>query len=68
MESETKEKLISLLINCPEIVETLDACKKYGLKDYYIAGGAITQIIWNNLNGESTLKNVKDFDIVYYSS
>ncbi|WP_272151058.1 nucleotidyltransferase family protein [Tenacibaculum aiptasiae] len=62
-----KEKLISLIIDCPEIVETLEACTKYGLKDYYVAGGAITQIIWNNLNGESTLKNVKDFDIVYYS-
>ena len=63
-----EEKLISLIIDCPEIVETLDACTKYGLKDYYIAGGAITQIIWNNLTGESFLKNVKDFDIVYYSS
>ena len=63
-----KEKLISIIIECPEIVETLDACSQYGLKDYYVAGGAITQIIWNNLNGESMLNNVKDFDIVYYSN
>ncbi|PKV48857.1 hypothetical protein ATE84_0872 [Aquimarina sp. MAR_2010_214] len=63
-----EKKLISLLINCPEILETLDACNQYGLKDYYIAGGVITQVIWNNLNGESALKNVKDFDIVYFSA
>jgi hypothetical protein len=63
-----REKLISLIIDCPEIIETLDACNEYGLQNYYIAGGAITQIIWNNINGVSALKNVKDFDIVYYSS
>ena len=63
-----KEKLISLIDTCPEIVETLNACKEYGLKDYYIAGGVLTQIIWNHLNRESILKNVKDFDIVYFSN
>ena len=63
-----EKELVSFIINCPEIVETLDACNIYGLENYYVAGGAITQLIWNNLNGEPALNNVKDFDIVYYSN
>lgn len=47
-------------------METLLACENYGLKDYYLAGGSITQLIWNNLSGNPSLRNVKDFDIIYF--
>jgi len=54
--------------NCPEIMETLNACRAYGLKNYYLAGGVITQLIWNKLSNKSNLNNVKDFDIVYFET
>ncbi|WP_316635719.1 nucleotidyltransferase family protein [uncultured Flavobacterium sp.] len=64
---DRKKQLISYLNNCPEIIETLSKCNDYGLTDYYLAGGAITQLIWNNILGRPNLEKVKDFDIVYYS-
>lgn len=60
-------ELKSMIDNCPEIIETLEACDGYGLKDYYLAGGAITQLIWNSLLNKPKLAKIKDFDIVYYS-
>ncbi|MFW8104157.1 nucleotidyltransferase family protein, partial [Klebsiella pneumoniae] len=47
---------------------TAQACIEVGLPDYFIAGGSVTQLIWNSLSGERSLKNVKDFDIVYFDS
>jgi len=65
----TKEsELIKYIENCPEIIETLDACTAYGLQNHYLAGGAVTQLIWNNLSNKPNLNNVKDFDIVYYEA
>ena len=61
-------RLIRFIKDCPELMETLLACEHYGLKEYYIAGGSITQLIWNNLSSNPSLKNVKDFDIVYYEN
>lgn len=64
---EKENKLISIIEHCPEIMETLNACEKYGLKDFFLAGGAITQILWNNLLKKPQLENIKDFDIIYFS-
>lgn len=65
--TDRRKQLISYLENCPEIIETLNKCNDYGLTNYYLAGGAITQLIWNNILGRPNLDKVKDFDIVYYS-
>ncbi|MEJ2764629.1 nucleotidyltransferase family protein [Photobacterium sp. MCCC 1A19761] len=47
-------------------METAQACRDLGLPNFYIAGGAITQLIWNRLSGRPLLEQVKDFDIVYF--
>ena len=63
----TKEnELENYVNNCPEILETLNACNECGLKNYYLGGGAITQLIWNNLSSQPNLSKIKDFDIVYF--
>lgn len=61
-----EEKLISIIRQSPEIEETLSICTEYGLPNYYLAGGAITQCIWNNLLSLSLLAKVKDFDVIYF--
>ncbi len=61
-----ERQLEKLIRNTPELMETAQACIEVGLPDYYIAGGSVTQLIWNSLSGESPLKNVKDFDIIYF--
>ncbi|PIF34488.1 hypothetical protein CLU81_5137 [Flavobacterium sp. 9] len=64
--TDRKKQLISYLENCPQIIDTLKICNDYGLPEYYLAGGAVTQLLWNNILGRPNLENVKDFDIVYY--
>lgn len=66
--TKQERELVRYVENCPEIMETLDACTSYGLNNYYLAGGVITQLIWNNLSGKPNLGKVKDFDIVYYET
>lgn len=59
--------LIAIIKQCPEIIATLTACSKYGLPNYYLAGGAITQCVWNHLLALPLLHRVKDFDVVYFA-
>jgi len=59
-------RLKSLIESVPELIETAKICQHIGLPNFYIAGGAITQLIWNNILGQHPLKNIKDFDIVYF--
>ena len=63
-----ERQLEKLIRNTPELMATAQACIDVGLPDYFIAGGSVTQLIWNSLSGERPLKNVKDFDIVYFDS
>lgn len=43
-------------------------CREVGLPNFYIAGGAITQVIWNSIERKPLLDKVKDFDIVYFDN
>ena len=61
-----EDYIISIIRKSPEIEETLSVCAEYGLPDYYLAGGAITQCIWNSLLNFPLLKKVKDFDVIYF--
>jgi hypothetical protein len=64
--SDLESKLKTYIQNTPELMATAKACVEVGLPNFYIAGGSITQLIWNTLSGESALKGIKDFDIVYF--
>jgi hypothetical protein len=59
-------RLKRLIKSVPELIETAKACRNVGLPNFYIAGGAITQLIWNNLLKREPLDKIKDFDIVYF--
>ncbi|RXJ72832.1 hypothetical protein CS022_13320 [Veronia nyctiphanis] len=61
-----KQRLIDIITTSAEITETLRICEKIALPNYYLAGGAITQCVWNHLLGLPLLNKVKDFDIVYF--
>jgi len=38
------------------------------LPDYYLAGGVITQTIWNHLLDRPLLDQVKDLDVIYFAA
>ena len=48
-------------------METLAACSEYDLPNHYLAGGAITQCVWNFLVGKPLMSSVKDFDVIYFA-
>jgi len=61
-----EHRLKVLIESTPELMETAKICQSVGLPNFYIAGGAITQLIWNSLLERDPLDCVKDFDIVYF--
>ncbi|WP_373951321.1 nucleotidyltransferase family protein [Vibrio pomeroyi] len=62
------KQLEYLIHQVPELVETAKVCREVGLPSFYIAGGVITQVIWNSIENKPLLDQVKDFDIVYFDS
>lgn len=61
-----EKALIELIKTTPELMETAQACHSVELPNYYLAGGCITQLIWNSLSSAPPLFKVKDIDIVYF--
>lgn len=59
--------LVEIIKRSTEIMETLEACRELALPNYYLAGGAITQAVWNHGLGLPLLQGVKDLDIVYFA-
>ncbi len=48
--------------------EAIRVSETLGLQNYYVAGGAVTQVVWNQLTGVPIHKNIKDVDVVYFDS
>ncbi|MGF1733597.1 nucleotidyltransferase family protein [Photobacterium kasasachensis] len=63
-----EQQLIKLIKAVPELMDTAKECNNIKLPNYYVAGGAITQLIWNDLLGRKPLDQVKDLDIVYFDT
>ncbi|MFT5686633.1 MAG: hypothetical protein ACI8RZ_007589 [Myxococcota bacterium] len=59
--------LRDLIARCPEITQTLAACRAVGLPEHYVAGGVVTQVLWNHLEGRAPLEQVRDIDVVYFA-
>lgn len=59
-------ELERILNTNPNIGVILDGLEKLGIDDYYLAGGCITQTVWNHLHGYKADANIKDYDVAYY--
>ncbi len=66
LESQTTE-LARILRTNENIVKVLKGLEALKLGDYYLAGGCISQTVWNYLHGFSSEANIKDYDVVYYN-
>lgn len=62
----SEERFLSLIQNSFWITDVLNACCSRGITDYYVAGGAVTQVVWNQLVGRPVHDQVKDVDVVYF--
>ncbi|GGX53480.1 nucleotidyltransferase family protein [Saccharospirillum salsuginis] len=61
-----KTYLIDTISKIPEMVELLHILNDVELPNHYLAGGAVTQAVWNRKVGNAPLYLVKDFDVVYF--
>ncbi|ASP38792.1 hypothetical protein CHH28_08905 [Bacterioplanes sanyensis] len=58
--------LVDTISSVPEIMELLTILNDVELPNHYLAGGSITQAVWNRKLGNEPLYRVKDFDVVYF--
>ncbi len=61
------EKLISILKESPIFTKIFEKSESISLDNWYIAGGAVTQTVWNYLQNKDPLYGIKDIDLVFYS-
>lgn len=66
--NDLEKRLLALIQSTPELMETARVCLALDLPNYYVAGGALTQLIWNHLDGRPPLDCVKDFDVLYFDA
>lgn len=62
----SEKYLVDTISNIPEIMELLKVLNDVELPNHYLAGGSITQAVWNRKLGNAPLHRVKDFDVVYF--
>lgn len=63
-----QRQLEQLITSTPELIETALLCREMDIPNHYIAGGCVTQRIWNSLSKQPPLTSIKDFDLVYFDS
>ena len=62
----SEERFLALVQNSSWITAVLNACCSQNIKGYYVAGGAVTQVVWNQIVGRAVHDQVKDVDVVYF--
>jgi hypothetical protein len=60
--------LIETVKHVPEIMELLEILRDLNLPNHFIAGGSVTQCVWNRKLGNPLLYKVKDFDVVFFDT
>lgn len=48
------------------LTEAMEVARELQLPDYYVAGGAVTQVVWNQLVGRPIHQMIKDVDVIYF--
>lgn len=66
MEAKLKANFTSAILAVPEAMALLHLLQQLNLPNHYLAGGSVTQILWNQKLGLPALDKVKDFDVVYF--
>ncbi len=59
-------ELINTVQQVPELMQLLQVLRDLKVPNHNLAGGAVTQCVWNTQLGYSPLYQVKDFDVVYF--
>lgn len=63
---EQIEILQAILKQNKKLYQTLQILEQSGLKNYYLAAGAVNQTVFNYYHDFPLDQGIKDFDIVYF--
>lgn len=63
-----EEQFKELISKSSWINQAIEIAEKLVLPDYYIAGGVVSQVIWNQLTGQDIHSNIKDVDVIYFDA
>lgn len=66
-QSDKESRLLDILLASPAFRSFFECAHKIHLPNWYLAGGALTQTVWNALLGLDPLHGLKDLDIVYFN-
>lgn len=66
MQTYSEQDLIDILLSSKPIKEILDNAYKLDLPNWYLAGGSISQTVWNHLTGQQLESNINDYDLGYF--
>ncbi|WP_158583822.1 nucleotidyltransferase family protein [Salinibius halmophilus] len=66
MNSDLTKQLCQAIQSVPEAMALLGLLQQLNLPNHYLAGGSVTQILWNQKLGLPALDKVNDFDVVYF--
>jgi hypothetical protein len=61
-----EEELIAILKKNTTLWAILEKAPSFGLKNYYIGAGVISQTVWNAQNDFPLLQGISDVDFVYF--
>lgn len=61
-----EEELIAILKKNTTLWTILEKAPSFGLKNYYIGAGVISQTVWNAQNDFPLLQGISDVDFVYF--
>ena len=66
VEKENHEKLISIIRNDVQLMNLLRVVRKLNLPDWFIAGGAIRNTVWDYLHNFKEKTPFNDVDVTYF--
>jgi hypothetical protein len=61
-----KEELVAILKTSSSVWAMLERCPSFGIKNYYLGAGVISQTVWNAQNHNDLLFGISDVDFVYF--
>lgn len=61
-------KLKTILYSNDSLKKALEITPQLNLPDWYIAGGVVSQTVWNYYHGFELNSHIKDIDLVYYDN
>lgn len=63
-----EEPFKALISKSSWINQAIDIAERLALPNYYIAGGVVSQVVWNQLSGQDIHSHIKNVDVIYFDA